>query len=244
MRITLIFSLALFAPVAAFSAEGCRNNPAAALAALRSGAAEPEARAAAGACLVRNYLDLPEVSAAALKVIKDSNEDLFLRQDLVEAFADARLRRKVKVKESLAPEVKKEDREALERTASSAGQLLAVAQAVTSMEDTVATCPQESQYLRAITEIAAADETPVVLRASAVASLEKVLPKLVSSGIYDDRAVRFAQEGLRNIAEREDPGAYFSGAGAAYGRLADSNLPFFANPREGRALASVPRAAR
>jgi hypothetical protein len=244
VRLHLILALALLAPAGAHASDACRSGPGQALTALRSPQTEPEFRAAQGTCLVRSYLDLPEVSEAALKIIKDPNEDLFLRQDLIEAFADARLRRRVKVKESLAPEVKKEDRETLERTAASAGQLLALAQAVKSMDETVAVCPQENQFLRAIAEIASADESAVVLRASAVASLEKVLTKIVGSGVYDDRSVRFAQESLRNVASRDDTGSYFSGAGSAYARLANANIPYFAVPREGRALASVPGVSR
>lgn len=247
MRLPLLFSLTAFAFAVANPAhagDSCRTSPGEALAALRSQQTEPDFRAAQGACLMRSFLDLPEVAQAALRIIKDPKEDLFLRQDLVEAFADARLRRQVKVKESLAPEVPKEDRENLERTAASASRLLAIAEKVKSMDETVATCASESQFLRAFADLAAADETPVVLRASAVESLEKVLNKIVPSGVFDERAVRFAQENLRNVASRDDTGSYFSGAGSAYARLAEANIPFFASPREGRALASVPGAKR
>jgi len=237
------FSLSLFAvfllPGLAQAAE-CRAGAAQALATLRTPKASPEDRSEQGICLVRNYLGLPEVAGAALSIIKDPGEDLFLRQDLIEAFADARLRRLVKVKESLVPELKEHDRENLARTAGTAGDLLAMAQAVKSMDETVPVCASESQFVRAIADIAGADESPVVLRASAVASLEKVLERMVESGVYDDRAVRFAQESLRNVAARDDAGSHFSGAARSYAHLANASIPYFKVRSEGRALASVP----
>ncbi|RZA05882.1 MAG: hypothetical protein EOP11_11745 [Proteobacteria bacterium] len=234
-----VIAVSLLSTIPSYASDACRSAPEQALRALRNQKTDPEYRSSLGACLLRSYLDLPEVAEAALRIMKDPQEDLFLRQDLIEAFADARLRRQVKVNQSLAPEVKKEDRENLARTAASAGQLLSLAEAVKSMDDTVAVCGNENQIVRTIADLASAEETPVVLRATAVASLEKVLAKIVGSGIYDERTVRFAQENLRNVASRDDTGSYYSGAGAAYARLANANVPYF-SAGEGRSLASIP----
>lgn len=230
--------LALLAPSAQAAEEECRTSPEYSLQELKNSAADPDARAAAGQCLSRYYLDKPEVAQAFLKVIRNGREDLLLREDLIQAFADASLRRKVKVEHALSPKMKPEDNEAVNRTVASAGDILAVAQAVKSMDETVPTTRFEAEFFRAFSDIVMDDSNHVVLREVAVGALEKVAAKAVKSGVYDDRNIRLAQETLRTVASRADNGSFFTGANGAYERLADVGLPHFAEP--GRMISSIP----
>lgn len=239
----LVFSLflALLAPAAQAAAQitndECRTSPEYALQELKNPAADPEARGAAGQCLSRFFLDKPEVAQAFLKVIRNPREDILLREDLIQAFAESSLRRKVKVEQALTPKLKPEDNAAVNRTLASAGDILAVAQAVKSMDETVPTTRFEGEFFRAFSEIVIDDSNHVVLRETAVAALEKISAKAVSSGVYDDRNIRLAQETLRTVASRADNGSFYTGANVAYERLAGAGLPHFAEP--GRMLSSI-----
>lgn len=243
MKTLLLGLIACALPLTAGAAETCRGKADAALTSLKDQRTEPELRSALGTCLVRSYLDRGDVAMAALRIIQDTHEDLFLREDLVRAFGDARLRREVKVEHSLAPEMEKQDQDAVARTVASAGSLLAVAQAVKSMDDTVPVCAQEEQYVKALAELAGNDDTPVVLRTAAVETLEKVVGKIVGSGVYQERSLRTAQESLRAVAGRDDSASLLTGAAEVYGRLASAGLPYFSEGanRGGRALASEKR---
>lgn len=235
--------LALLVPAAqeaqaAQTAEGeCRSSPEYSLQELKKPAADPDIRASAGQCLSRYFLDKPEVAQAFLKIIRNPREDLFLREDLIEAFASSNLRRKMKVEHALRPKLKPEESDAVNRTLASAGDILAVAEAVKSMEETVPTTRFEGEFFRALSDIAIDDSNHVVLRETAVAALEKVSAKAVGSGVYEDRNIRLAQETLRTVASRADSGSFFTGAGGAYERLAGAGLPHFAEP--GRMISSI-----
>jgi hypothetical protein len=238
-----VFSLflALLIPAAQAAAQAtvdeCRSSPEYSLQELKNSAADPDARASAGQCLSRYFLDKPEVAQAFLKIIRNPREDLLLREDLIQAFADANLRRKVRVEQALTPKLKPEDSAAVNRTVASAGDILAVAQAVKSMEETVPTTRFEADFFRAFSEIVADDSNHVVLREVAVGALEKISEKAVKSGVYDDRNIRLAQETLRTVGSRADSGSFFTGANGAYERLAGAGLPHFAEP--GRMLSSI-----
>ena len=243
MKPILLGLLACALPLTAGAAESCRGRADAALTSLKDQRTEPELRASLGTCLVRHYLDRSEVALSTLKIIQDTREDLFLREDLVRAFGEARLRRQVKLEQSLMPDMEKQDHDAVARTVSSAGSLLAVAEAVKSMDDTVPVCAQEEQFVKALAELSGNDETPVVLRSAAVETLEKVVGKIVGSGVYQERSLRTAQESLRAVAGRDDSASFLTGASSAYGRLATAGLPYFSedSARGGRALASDKR---
>jgi hypothetical protein len=238
-RFYLFLLLLSLAPPAASAANPCPGGVDAAVSALRSRSSDPSYRSAAGTCVVRNFLSVPEVSAAALKVIQDPNDDLFLREDLIEAFGDARLRQEVKVEQALAPELNAQDKLALDHTVGGAGKLLALAQAVKSMDDSQIVSPRETDFIKAISGIAKDSKSHVVLRTLAVETLEKVMKQMVDSGLYDERALRVAQESLSSVAYAGDNASYFSGAAEAYGRLAESGLPYFSDVRGGRSIAST-----
>lgn len=233
--------LALVIPVAQAATQAtddeCRRSPEYALQELKNPAADPDARATAGQCLSRYYLDKPEVAQALLKIIRNSREDILLREDLIQAFADSNLRRKVRVEHALTPKLKPEENDAVNRTIASAGDILAVAQAVKSMEETVPATRFEGEFFRAFSDIVMDDSNHVVLREVAVAALEKASEKAVKSGVYDDRNIRLAQETLRTVASRADNGSFFTGANGAYERLAGAGLPHFAQP--GRMISSI-----
>jgi hypothetical protein len=231
--------VALLVPAAGAADESCRGSPEYSLQELKSKAADPDKRAAIGQCLSRHFLDKPEVAQALLKIIRNPREDLLLREDLIQAFADSSLRRKLRVEHQLTPKLNSQESAAVDRTVASAGDILAVAQAVKSMEEIVPTTRLEPEFFRALSDIVMDDSNHVVLREVAVAALEKISAKAVKSGVYDDRSIRLAQETLRTVASRADNGSYYTGASLAYSRLANSGLPHF-TPEPGRMLSSVP----
>jgi hypothetical protein len=235
--IAILLSLGISSPAAA--ADKCRASPEFSLQELKSPAADPDLRSADGQCLARFYLEKPEVAETLLKIIRNPREDLLLREDLIQAFAEAPLRKKVKVEGALAPKLNQQESEAVSRTLASAQGILAVTQAVKSMDETVPVTRFEGDFFRLFSEIAMDDRNHVILRETAVSALEKVSAKAVKSGVYDDRSIRLAQESLRAVAERGDNGSYYSGAADAYERLASAGLPHFAEPQGGRMLSSI-----
>jgi hypothetical protein len=204
----------------------CRRNPVAALKTLQSGQ-DPDARSKAGICLVQSQLDRQEVAKAVLRIMRDSSEDLLLREDLIAAFGESTLRRQIQVDGNLSPELGAQDKAAVERTLASAHGLLAVTRAVKSMQETVPVCALESDFFHALSEIAMDDSSHVLLRASAVEAMEKASKRVAESGVYDEKQLRLVQETLKVVASREDNASYYSGAALAYNRLADSSLPGF-----------------
>lgn len=246
-HISIFISLCAFLSPAALQAAECRQWEVA----LHQLQSSPDAdqRSAAGRCLLRVHLEQAEVVRETLRIIKDKREDLFLREDLIEAFAEAPLRKTIKMQQTMAPKINEQDRQALGRTLASAQSLLDVTQAVTSMQETVVVTRLESDFFRALSDIALDDSNHVVLRNIAVEAMEKSTKKVVDSGVYEDRTVRLAQETLKTVASRDDSGSYYSGAGPAYERLASAGLPHFvapvAMPAGGRMLSSErPRPVR
>jgi hypothetical protein len=233
------------APV--FAADG--SCPASSLATLKNTKADADKRSELGTCLIAGSLGQAEVARAVLHVIRDPHDDLFLREDLIEAFASAPIRKTIEVEGNLAPVVSNEERAALDRTVASAKGLLAVTQAVKSMKETVVTTKFEGEFFRAFSEIAQDEGSHVLLRATAVAALEKLSRRAVESDVYDEKTIRISQETLRVVANRDDNADYFTGANLAYRRMADDGLPGYvaivrAEPVPARAIASVPEAKR
>ena len=240
LKMFFFVAITLFLPVGA-DAGSCSVSAAQAAKTLLNRAADSSARSAEGTCALRTELSSAEVQAAALKVIQDPTEDLFLREDLIEAFGDAHLRRRVKVEEPIAPHLGKDEIAALEATVGGgAGRLLAAAQAVKSMDETQVVCPREAEFVRTLSTIARDEKSHVILRSVAVDSLEKAVKQMVTSKLYDERTLRLAQESLALVASAGDNASHFSGAAEAYGRLAESGLPFFSEGQSGggRSLAS------
>lgn len=230
----------LLAPAFAGSGSECRNT-AAALKALET-EKDGELRSAAGICLVRYQLDKNEVAKHVLRILRDPSEDTLLREDLIEAFAESPLRRKVRIEmQRPAPQLGRQEQQAMDRTVSGAQNLVAVTQALSSMEDTSPVTAYEGEFFRVLNDIAIDESSHVLLRACAVSALEKISAKVVDSGIYDDRSIRLTRETMRTLAARDDEASYSTDAGPAYTRLVAAGIPGFT--REGananRAISSV-----
>lgn len=246
MSTPILALITLFAaPAAHASAADCRNLPRA-LAILADANQDPQLRSRAASCLLRNHLDQAEVNRAALRVLRDPAEDILLREDLIEAFADAPLRHQVKLEGRLAPELGQVEKDAVDRALSGAGSLLAAAQAVKTMEDTEAVSRFEADFFRAMSDIALDDSAHVLLRSAAVAGLEKISEKTYLSGVFDEKSVRLARETLRTVAARDDIASSSVNAGNAYNHLAVAGLPGYARETSpvtslsnGRMLSSV-----
>jgi len=237
---TPFLALALFLPLFAHAGGAdCRQVPKA-VEEISATDKDPELRSRVGTCLIRNHLDQAEVSRAALRILRDPAEDLLLKEDLIDAFADAPLRKKVKVESHLAPKLGQMDKVAVERALSGAGSLLAAAQAVESMDDIEATCRYEADFVRTISDLALDSTSHVLLRASGVRALEKISAKTYQSGVFDEKLVRLMRDTLRTVSARDDLASESLNAGVAYNHLAVAGLPGYAAPASsGRMLSSV-----
>lgn len=186
-------------------------------------------RAKAAQCLMFHQLDRPEVAQKLLRMIKDPSEDLFLREDLIEAFSQASLRKKIKVEGNLSPVLGEEEKNAVGSVASgNTNDLLAVTQAVKAMDEILPVTKFESDFFRAINEIALNESNHIMLRTVALDSLDKASRSIQQSGIFDEKIVRMSEETVRNLAIREETISYYSEAALAYQQSPD-----------GRALASA-----
>lgn len=221
----LIFGLLFLAPTLAYSADSCPANQA--LPKLKNRSLDSDLRAQAGICLVQNHLGQSEVARSVLRIISDAKEDLFLREDLIEALGSASIRKTVSVEGNLAPKLGAEEKAALDRTIASASNLLAVTESVKSMDETMPVTRFENEFFRALIDIAQADVNHVLLRATAVKALEKLSQRAVESGVYEPRTLQLMQEAMRTLAVRDDNGSFYSGAASTYERLASANLPGF-----------------
>jgi len=235
MRILPIILAANFFAPAAYSGSGdCRQT----VEALKNLAYHGDAdlRSTVGTCLVRFHLDKPEVAKQVLRIIRDPAEDILLREDLIEAFAETPLRRKVRIEvPRAAPQLGRQEQVAIDRTLSGAQNLMAVTQAMGSIEDTAPVTSFEAEFFRVLNDIALDEASHVLLRACAVSALEKISSKVVDSGFYDDRSLRLTRETFRAIAARDDEASYFTEAAPSYSRLVAAGLPGFT--REGSAPA-------
>ena len=238
MRFLLFLSIFASAP-AALAADGCTGDWFASLQVLKNSKADPDFRSKMGQCLVRHHLDQADAAQEILQVIKNKDEDLFLREDLVEALAEAPWRKQIRVESEIAPKVNNQEKEALGRTIAGAQDILSLAQQVKSMKETVATTRYEPEFFRVLSELSLDDSTHVILRSHAVATLESLAKRTVESGVFNDKSLRMAQESLQLASLRDDTASQFSGAGAAYGRMAKAGMPHFAGPS--RSIASEPK---
>jgi hypothetical protein len=241
LALALVLAAAPSTPARAGNLSECRNVKDA-LSTLGNPDKEYEARSASGACLVQHHLDQPDVNRVVLSILRDPSEDTLLREDLIESFADANLRHKVRVEGKLAPALGKEEREAVDRALSGVGSLLAAASAVKTIEEVVPASRFEPDFFRALSDIALDDSSHVLLRATAVDALEKISVKVFNSGVYDEKSVRLVRETLHAMAAREDDASFFTNAGAAYNHLAVAGLPGYTRDTAlsgGRMLSSV-----
>lgn len=224
--VPLIFGLLLSGPAHAGDPADCRHVPLA-LKALAS-VKDPDHRVAAGVCLVRYQLDEPEVAKAVLRILRDPSEDILLREDLIDAFAESPLRKTVRIEAPrAAPKLGRQEEEALERTMGGAQGLVAVTQAMGSMEEVAPVTAYEGEFFRVLNDIARDEGSHVLLRERAVNALAKIATKVVESGVYEEKTIRLTRETLRDVSSREDEASYFTRAGAAYTWLVSAGVPGF-----------------
>ena len=169
-----------------------------------------EDRTAQAECLMNHHFDQPAVARTILGIIRDTEEEILLREDLMTYLAHVNLRRNEKLEGKLTPEVGNLERKAINRALASAGDILAVTSAVKVMNDTVTMNNFEPEFIRALNAIALDQSSHVILRATAVESLERLLRNIVISGLYSEKLVRISYENLRMLAMRED--GYYAGA--------------------------------
>lgn len=205
---------------------------------LRDKGGDPEGRAFHASCLARYHLHRSDASQALLRVIRDKSDDVLLREEVIEAFMEAPLRKRVKVEESLAPEIGKVERTAVERTIASAGDLLAFTQQVKSMDEIVAATRYEGEFVRALADTAMDEENHILLRAVAVEALERIARVSVESGVYDAKSLRLTHETLKALASLEEDESYYSGAASAFVRLEGDARFVAVSQTGGRALSS------
>lgn len=225
----------------------CLGDVTSSLQKLRSLNTDPDLRLDLGFCLVRYQLHRADVAQTALKILKDPSEDILLKEDLVAAFGEAELRKNEKVEESMAPEVNEQEKELLGRTVSSAQDILALTQAVKSMNEVSPVTRYESEFFRTLQSITLDDGNPVLLRAQAVQSLENASKKIVASGLYEERLIRQSYEAMRTVAGRDDVANWSVEVQPSMARLASAGLPYFkeelkplpaVGPNAGRMLSS------
>ena len=148
----------------------------------------------------------------------------------------------MKLEGKLAPEMGQQEKDAVDRALSGAGSLLAAAQAVKTMEETVPVSRFEPDFFRALSDIALDDSSHVLLRAAAVNALERLSERVFSSGVYDEKSVHLVRDTLHTVAARDDLASFYTNAGQAYNRLAVAGLPGYARDfavSNGRMLSSV-----
>src|SRR4051812_33529726 len=90
---------------------------------------DPVARSHAGTCLVRSHIDDANVARTVLGVLRDSREDILLKEDLIEAFAECSLRRTIRSEHSSDLSLGAQEKEAVDRNLGSVGGILAAAEA-------------------------------------------------------------------------------------------------------------------
>lgn len=243
----IVFSIIPFESRAAEDDRVCLADVGGSIQKLKSLNTDPDLRLDLGACLVRYQIHRSDVAQAALKILKDPSEDILLKEDLVEAFGQAELRRNEKVEESMAPEVNEQEKELLGRTVSSAQDILALTQAVKSMNEVVPVTRYESEFFRTLQSITLDDGNPVLLRAQAVQSLENASKKIVASGLFEERLIRQSYEAMRTVAGRDDVANWSVEVQPAMQRLASAGIPYFreeqksvpnVGPASGRMLSS------
>lgn len=204
---------------------------------------DPDLRSEIGTCMVQFFLDRPEVAQLALKIIRNPKEDLFLREDLIDAFGATTLRRKVKIGGIPTPKLGAQEQVAVDRTIASVSDILAVTQAVKSMDEIIPVTPLENDFFRALSEIAEDNSSHVVLREHAVKALENASAEVAKSGAFDQKLVKITYDTLERLALQQDSASYYTGARLAFEGLANKGIPAFIGglPQEkdaGRMLSS------
>jgi hypothetical protein len=241
-RSAVLLLLALLAPAPAHALGVDCQQVSQALRLLNVVRQDPDARSQTGACLIQLHIDHPEVAKAVIRILRDPREDILLKEDLIAALAESPLRRKVRVESQLAGKpLAEREKEAMERNVGSVGAIIAAAQAVQAIEETVPVTQFEADFFRVLSDIALDDSSHVLLRTAAVRALERLSTRVVRSGIIDEKSFRVARDALHIVANRDDVASYLTEAGPAYSRLADAGMPGYLREfsSAGRMISSI-----
>jgi hypothetical protein len=201
------------------ASEECKISLPGSVAILKDSKIDPDLRSIHGNCLMRHYLTRTDVATLLLKVIRDPSEDILLREDLIEAFGQVNQRKRIKIESNLGVKVSQQDKDAIDKTISNATPLIALTQAVKSMEEMVPATKLENDFLRTFSEIAHNEANHVQLRTVAVSALNNIVSSLIASGIYDDKMVKAYLDQVQAIAAKKDNATYFIGAQLAFRNL-------------------------
>lgn len=224
MRISILtLTILLLAP---FSAEACPNLQKA-LGLMANHGADAEARSEAAQCLVRSHMGEVSVEKVLLRALKDPQEDLFLKEDILSGLAAISWRKQIVVEGNLGPTINEEQRQAIGRTVAGAESLLAVTQAVKRMNETLSTVALETEFYRTLSDLALDEKNHVVTRMHAVQALEQIALKANASGLYQDRNLKTVRETLQLLQIREENVSAQMGVSGTALRMARAGVPGF-----------------
>lgn len=235
--LSILLAAAFLVPLTSQAAADCQN-PFRVLDAFKNRKEDYEKRSHSAKCLVHFYLGRTDVGKALLSVLKNQKEDILLREDIMELVSSARLRKTVKVEEALTQEIGEQEQAAVNRTLASANHLLAVTQAVKSMDEVLPLTHLEHDFFRSMSEIAVNESNHVTLRTVAIESLERMAKAVVNSGVYDERSVKLTYDTLREVAISDETSSYYLGAASAFERFSGSNQMYARAQSSGRSLSS------
>ena len=211
MRFWVLVAIVFF-PLSSF-ADKCGVQD---LARLGNTAVDSDERGDAATCLIHNQLHDDAAMAQVLRILRDPNEQLFVREDIVSALGAAHWRKKVEIRGSLTPEhISRQEDDALNRTVASAKDILAVTQAVKHMQDTASTSRYEGEFVRVLSELILNKENHIQLRMACVEALTQITKIQLDSGLFDERNLRIAYEALKENSSTSDSASFYSGAGPA-----------------------------
>lgn len=204
---------------------------------------DDEERGAAGACLVRFHLSRPEVAAEIIKVLKNADEALFVREDIVEALSNTPFRRTIAIRESISTgPITTGDKAAVSgRTVANVSALLDGNESMRTTKEVLPVTQKEVEIVRALGDIVTDDQNHILFRAAAVTALSNIAKNMRESGVYTDSTLHLAYESMRYASMMPGEATYFVGSGKAYARVAEvHNEILAAHQKTTRGLASEP----
>jgi hypothetical protein len=229
-----------FLVAGAAQAEKCSTQD---LNALSNPAIDSDERGDLASCFIHTQMQNPEVMSKILKILRDPNEQLFVREDIVAALGTAKWRKKTELRGSLTPEhLTPQEDEALNRTVASAKDILSVTQAVKQMQEVSSTTKFEGEFVRVLSEIILNKENHIELRMAAVQTLTQLTKVEVASGLFEEKNLRIAYEAIKENANNGgDASSFYSGAAAALAELRSSvkGDVLAAMDRPGRTISST-----
>ncbi len=232
IRVSLFIALGLLASFPVLAETCSVGDWRASLRVLRNQRADEETRGFQGVCLVRTHLSHPEVAAAIVAILKNPQEPLFVREDLVEALSATGFRRTIAIREPLTPgPISPQDKEAVGRTVASASSLLAMAERVKTLKEVLPVTAKETEIVRALGEIVIDEDSHVILREMAVKALVSISGEMKESGVYSEHTLHVAYESMRYASLIPGEATYFIGAASAYSRVLEDHNQILAGIR-------------